>query len=415
MAASSAALEAAATDPTLPHKPVSRPQIEIVISRSVAFFGLIFGAQTVPAMLGQAPEMRDAWVFSFVLAIFGGLLLAVVASIVQRFVQAVNTYIALIYLVAMLTWPWAVLDAAATSSGRPWLWYLCTLATAAAAVALSTWAATVYLFLAPLSYAVIRVTPSGGGARWDAALLDAVYAIILGGAVLILMTLLRSAAASVDAAQTTALARYSHAVRQHATEVERVQVDSIVHDSVLTTLLSAASASRPDSEALAARMAASAIGHLKDAAAASPDDETTVPLSQVASRIVGATATLSAPFAVRGTVDDPRGIPVQAADAVYSASVQAMVNSLQHAGSAPSIERWLSVASTGSGGLEVQVGDTGAGFDPSAVTMGRLGLRVSIVERVTNAGGNVRIDSSPGRGTVIVIVWPAPGAAEVDS
>ena len=415
MAASSAALEAAATDPTLPHKPVSRPQIEIVISRSVAFFGLIFGAQTVPAMLGQAPEMRDAWVFSFVLAIFGGLLLAVVASIVQRFVQAVNTYIALIYLVAMLTWPWAVLDAAATSSGRPWLWYLCTLATAAAAVALSTWAATVYLFLAPLSYAVIRVTPSGGGARWDAALLDAVYAIILGGAVLILMTLLRSAAASVDAAQTTALARYSHAVRQHATEVERVQVDSIVHDSVLTTLLSAASASRPDSEALAARMAASAIGHLKDAAAASPDDGTTVPLSQVASRIVGATATLSAPFAVRGAVDDPRGIPVQAADAVYSASVQAMVNSLQHAGSAPSIERWLSVASTGSGGLEVQVGDTGAGFDPSAVTMGRLGLRVSIVERVTNAGGNVHIESSPGHGTVIVIVWPAPGAAEVDS
>jgi hypothetical protein len=312
----------------------------------------------------------------------------------------------------MLTWPWAVLDAAATSSGRPWLWYLCTLATAAAAVALPTWAATVYLFLAPLAYAVIRITPSGGAARWDAALLDAVYAIILGGAVLILMTLLRSAAASVDAAQTTALARYSHAVRQHATEVERVQVDSIVHDSVLTTLLSAASAYDPDSEALAGRMAASAIGHLKDAAAASPDGEATVPPSQVASRIVGATSTLSAPFDVRGVADDPRGIPVQAADAVYSAAVQAMVNSLQHAGNAPSTERWLSVASTESGGLEVHVGDTGTGFDPSAVQIGRLGLRVSIVERVTNAGGKVHIDSKPGQGTVITIVWPASDAAE---
>jgi signal transduction histidine kinase len=70
------------------------------------------------------------------------------------------------------------------------------------------------------------------------------------------------------------------------------------------------------------------------------------------------------------------------------------------------------VASTGSGGLEVQVGDTGVGFDPSAVQVGRLGLRVSIVERVTNAGGAVHIDSGPGRGTVITIVWPAPAAAE---
>jgi signal transduction histidine kinase len=60
----------------------------------------------------------------------------------------------------------------------------------------------------------------------------------------------------------------------------------------------------------------------------------------------------------------------------------------------------------------VHVGDTGTGFDPSAVQIGRLGLRVSIVERVTNAGGKVHIDSKPGQGTVITIVWPASDAAE---
>jgi signal transduction histidine kinase len=392
------------------HKPASRSQIDTVISRSVAFFGLIFGAQTVPAVFGQAALSRDGWVFGFVVALFGGLLLAVVASIVQRFVRAVNSYIALVYLVAMITWPWGVLDPSATSPGRPWLWYLCTLATAAAAVALSTWMATLYLFIAPLSYAVIRVTPSGGGAQWQSALLDAVYAIILGGAVLILMTLLRSAAASVDAAQTTALARYSHAIRQHATEVERVQVDSIVHDSVLTTLLSAASAHDADSKALAGRMAEQAIGHLKDAAAVVPDDESAVPLSQVATRIIGATTTLSAPFALHSQPVAEGSIPVQAADAVYSASVQAMVNSLQHAGTSGSVERWLSVSGTGTGGLKVQVGDTGVGFDPDDVHVGRLGLRVSIVERVTNAGGSVRVDSSPGSGTIITILWPAADA-----
>jgi signal transduction histidine kinase len=392
------------------HKPASRSQIDTVISRSVAFFGLIFGAQTVPAVFGQAAQLRDSWIAGFVVALFGGLLLAVVASIVQRFVRAVNIYIAAVYLVAMLTWPLAVSDAAATSAGRPWLWYLCTLATAAAAVALPTWMASLYLFVAPLAYAVIRVTPSGGGAQWQSAFLDAVYAIILGGAVLILMTLLRSAAASVDAAQTTALARYSHAIRQHATEVERVQVDSIVHDSVLTTLLSAASAYNADSRALAGRMAGQAIGHLKDAAAVVPDDESSVPLSQVATRIIGATTTLSAPFALHSQPVVAGSIPVQAADAVYSAAVQAMVNSLQHAGTSDSIERWLSVSGTGNGGLEVQVGDTGVGFDPDDVHVGRLGLRVSILERVTNAGGSVRIDSGPGSGTLITILWPATDA-----
>jgi signal transduction histidine kinase len=157
-------------------------------------------------------------------------------------------------------------------------------------------------------------------------------------------------------------------------------------------------------------MAGQAIGHLKDAAAVVPDDESSVPLSHVATRIIGATTTLSAPFALHSQPVVEGSIPVQAADAVYSASVQAMVNSLQHAGTSDSIERWLSVSGTGNGGLEVQVGDTGVGFDPDDVHVGRLGLRVSILERVTNAGGSVRIDSSPGSGTLITILWPATDA-----
>ena len=92
-----------------------------------------------------------------------------------------------------------------------------------------------------------------------------------------------------------------------------------------------------------------------------------MPLSQVATRIIGATTTLSAPFALHSQPVVEGSIPVQAADAVYSASVQAMVNSLQHAGNSDSIERWLSVNGTGNGGLEVQVGDTGVGFDPDDV------------------------------------------------
>jgi signal transduction histidine kinase len=223
-----------------------------------------------------------------------------------------------------------------------------------------------------------------------------------------LVTLLRQAAASVDTAQSAALGRYAHAVRQHATEVERVQVDAIVHDGVLTTLLSAARAYTPEAKELATRMARNAMGHLKDAAAASPDDEATVSMNQLAHRVMGATSTLSAPFELR-TENIAKGIiPVQSAEAVYSAAVQAMVNSLQHAGTAAGLRRWLDVRGAEGGGIRIDVGDTGDGFDVGSVPAERLGLRVSIIERVANAGGSVTIDSGKGRGTVIRIIWPAP-------
>jgi len=33
-------------------------------------------------------------------------------------------------------------------------------------------------------------------------------------------------------------------------------------------------------------------------------------------------------------------------------------------------------------------------------------VRVSIIERVGNAGGHAQVDSAPGRGTSITIRWP---------
>lgn len=391
-----------------PRRPISRSQIEAVASRSVAFFGLLFGAQTFPVMLGQVSQLQTAWFWGYSVVIFGGLLLAVVAALAQRFVRTVNIFFPAAYLVAVATWPLAVIDPTLAARERPWLWFLCTVATASATIALSTWGATVYLVVAPVVYGIIRLTPSGGGASWDLAALDTVYAILLGGAVLMIIALLRGAAASLDAAQATALARYSHAVRQHATEVERVQVDSIVHDSVLTTLLSAARAYAPDAMELSAVMAGNAIGHLKEAEASSPDDESTVGLNQLADRISGAAATLSAPFNVHTVGIGIGAVPVQVAEALYSAAVQAMVNSLQHAGPAGSVTRWLTITGEGQYGLGVEIGDTGIGFDLDDVPTERLGLRVSILERVANAGGRVDIASHLGEGTVIGISWPAP-------
>ena len=398
-----------------PHNPISRPQIETVVSRSVAIFGLLFGLQAVPAMLQQMPAAQTVWAIVFGAGIYGGILATLVASFAKRWVRAVNAYVSFAYLAALIGWPLVVLKPLAVATERPWLWLLCTVATSTAAIAFSTWQATAYLIVTPVVYGLVRITPGGGGATWQSASFDIAYAVILGGAVLILITLLRQAAASVDSAQGTALDRYAHAVRQHATEVERVQVDSIVHDSVLTTLLSAARSFTPEAKDLVTRMSLNAMGHLKDAAAASPDDDATVALTQLARRIADATATLSGPFELRTRRVGSGNIPLQCSEAVYSAAMQAMINSLQHAGTGDDVHRWLVVEGAEGGGIRIGIGDDGAGFAFDTVPSERLGLRVSIIERVANAGGSVEVDAGIDRGAVIWITWPRALAPDPDS
>ncbi|MCP1121828.1 ATP-binding protein, partial [Robbsia andropogonis] len=70
---------------------------------------------------------------------------------------------------------------------------------------------------------------------------------------------------------------------------------------------------------------------------------------------------MSQPFVVRTRAEEWCQIPIPVAEAAYSATVQAMVNSLQHAGAG--VDRWVDVRSHGHQSFTIEVGDTGAGFD----------------------------------------------------
>ncbi len=128
-------------------------------------------------------------------------------------------------------------------------------------------------------------------------------------------------------------------------------------------------------------------------------------LSLLAERISDAAAALSSPFTVSVGGVGNRSIPASASETIYSAAVQAMVNSLQHAGE-QGIKRWVDVRGIARAGIEVIVGDTGVGFSLADVPPERLGVRVSIIERAANEGGIATITSAPGKGTVVSIRWP---------
>lgn len=394
-----------------PLRPVTRQSVERVVGRSVAIFSVVFGVQAVPFAIAQAPHLRDPWASVMTIAMFGGLLLTAVAGFSVRLVTVITAIVPIMFVVALATWPLAVQDPTVVQPSPPWLWYICNIALAAAVVAFSPPVAAIYVVVVPAVYVVVRTTPSGGGADVGHAVLDGVFTGILGAAILILAELLRRAAAEADDAQSGAVARYADVVRQHATEVERTTVDSIVHDGVLTSMLSAARAFSERDRSLAVAMAEASMNRLTSAAAEPIAGAGTVPLTVLRDRLEKAIGRIDPAASI--TSPEQAGTLTLAGDVAQSlgdAAVQALVNSNQHAGEGAT--RWVSVTHD-EGVVVVRVGDDGAGFDTS-VRSERLGVRVSIVERMAAAGGRAEIESAPGAGTVITLRWPhlAPGALD---
>ncbi|GAA1840528.1 sensor histidine kinase [Agromyces salentinus] len=387
---------------------VTREQVETVAARALGIFGIVFGAQALPLALDQAAGLRPGAGVALVAVLYGSILAVALAAATKVAIRSAALVFAVLYAAAILVWPLIVVDLDIVATSPPWLYYLCTVATTAAVVALPIGWAIAYTVLVPTMYGVVRLTPAGGAADLDLAILDALYALILGLVVLIIVTMLRNAARAVDVAQEAALERYESAVRLHASELERAKVDALVHDSVLTTLLSAAAANTPEEQALAARMARDATSRLDEAGADWPQVGDRVGLPHLVRRLRSALATFAASFTVRVVNTGGVEIPVEAADALSTAAVQAMVNSMQHAeGAGHTVRREVRIRGIRAGGCVIEVADTGVGFDLDEIPTERLGVRVSIIERMANAGGAARIESGEGRGTTVTLLWPA--------
>ncbi|WP_349897437.1 sensor histidine kinase [Parafrigoribacterium soli] len=94
---------------------------------------------------------------------------------------------------------------------------------------------------------------------------------------------------------------------------------------------------------------------------------------------------------------------IAAAVAAVDAARACLENVLAHAGVAVA----QIVLGQDAGESTIMVIDEGVGFEPDAVSEDRLGLRVSVVQRVEAVGGYVRVWSSPGNGTSVLISVPA--------
>jgi signal transduction histidine kinase len=226
--------------------------------------------------------------------------------------------------------------------------------------------------------------------------------------------LLRILAAHAAIALTNA--RLHERSRELTIAGERARIAHELHDAVSQKLFSL----RLTAQAAAALVdrdparAKAELGHVATLAAEAADElrAVVVELRPAALDEDGLVATLrtqvevlNRAHAARVTFDSHkvRALPAGQEEAVLRVAQEALHNALRHAHAGT-----VHVALHGNGaGIVLRVTDDGKGFDPSAVRRaGRhLGL-VSMRDRAAGAGGTLRVDSAPGRGTVIEMEVP---------
>ncbi len=329
-------------------------------------------------------------------------LAATIAPWMTRSFQWAFSLHALVTLVLTLAWPLQVeTPGALPAAFQPWLWWVLGPAAIAAGLAMNKFQASAVILVIPLVWLWMHQTSWGGSASFLRSFQDATYVFLFSATFTLVLLLLREQAKKTDeAARDRANAEVKRATAD-ATERERSRVGALIHDRVLTALVVAANAKSPEQIVAAKASAKAAIEALTNTTVDQPDEtESHTTVFALFGALSDAFANAEFEVSVSGNSD--LRLPIEVAKAFNEAVVQATTNSLQHAGE--NVKRELVLRGRKSG-FKIVVKDDGRGFRPSRVPKTRLGIRLSIIDRIEAVGGRAFIDSSPGQGCSIVLSW----------
>jgi signal transduction histidine kinase len=308
---------------------------------------------------------------------------------------------AIVALATLALWPLLSNDIFTTET-KPWIWWALGTAAIAASRGFKPAIAALFLVAYPIIWFFLRTSDSGGGASWQSTLQDAIYTFLFSAAMSTLVVLFRNAARNVDLENQRATLASAERARVDAVERERARIDALVHDKVLTALLVASKGKTEEEAQAAALMASEAIVALSDSVSAFETEAQKASINSLFMALTEAIKRLSSEINVQAEGASDQPVPSDVAFALTEATIQAVNNSLLHAGTAATRGVRLKANERV---IKIVIFDTGRGFRPARVPKNRLGLRLSIIDRIENVGGRVFIDSKPGSGTNIILEW----------
>lgn len=378
-------------------------RINNLLERTFAVGAPLICLQMIVNAVAQA-HFLNPWVFWPSLAVLSlanfGLVFGVLLTKTVVFWERL---LVLSTLLIVISWPMQVVDAEILPENfQPWVWWAVGVAAIASIGAFSVWPAAVIVVFLPVVWFFIRVLPSGGGQDFWPAVQDSLTTFTFSSTFVILVVGLRYEAAKVDAANQKAAEAAVELARVDAIERERGRVDALVHDSVLTTLLVAASAADEDQRIASKSLAELAITKLNEAKSDSPDTPSTISVSSLFSALEQAAKRAAQDLNVYVEGSSDSEVPSEVAAAVSEATIQSVTNSVQHAGTVSKRELFLRGTNRG---FKIVIKDNGRGFRPSRIPKNRLGVRLSVINRVESVGGRVFFDAKPGEGTSVILEW----------
>jgi len=372
-----------------------------VVGALIGVGGLAFSMTVVHLPTTHRDDLAPWWVASAVVLVGGLAVLAALGSLARvpaAVVRATAGAWALLFLAVVVSVPALIAGGGGESDNHQSEWLSGFVGAALAGAALA------WRLRASIAYLAVACTLLGV-ARWSdsdrtqpiVAVQDAVYTATSGLILMSVVWMVLRAAQTVDAAAATDAAQAVAEARAVSRAAEQDRLAAVVHDGVLAALLAGASGTVPsDAVALEARRALDDLDELHQPLAETGGITEKDLVLRLRSAVVGAGAELEAD--VR-----PARIPEEAATKLAAAAAEALRNSVRHAGAGA---RRTVAVTVRPKWAEVRVHDDGTGFDPDAVPAGRLGVRGSILGRMSRLqGGYAEVRSRPGVGTEIVVGW----------
>ncbi|MEV0060289.1 ATP-binding protein [Nocardia sp. NPDC050718] len=388
---------------------LSRAATDQILRRLGVVIGvgaIIVMALELPAVLIQ-PINRSVWPEVHLVAAY--LFFAPLAVVSARgpvtAIRRVAAAAAICYLAATVTTP-LVYSVVTVGSFASWPYRGLVLGVMAGGLAWSVRTASCFAAVLAVATSASNAAVVPDSTAW-ALFGDVTRALGVAALFLWCVVYARTAAERVDKEAVRQRSRAATVAATAAREREAARFAALIHDAVLSTLLEA-SRTAGSTAALSAQ-ATRTLEQLEQARSAPEldhlDAAAAVEFLRAAVREVDADIPVQA--ARRGA---DLCLPLESAQVLGAALSEAVRNSVRHAEVAGRRVRRDVAVTVATGGIKVVLSDDGAGFDPARVPADRMGIAGSILGRMrTLPGGAAFVESAPGAGTVVTLVWGSHG------